>query len=106
MVCRGFKIRSEQRVKNIFCTEVVCIELKIYSVRRVKYLVCRGLNICVALIRAEQRRLEERLRQLREEEERLVRETADEQQLQRTADEVSGGEKVRKREIWLLVFTV
>ena len=58
--------------------------------------MCRGLNICVALIRAEQRRLEERLRQLREEEERLVKETADEQQLQRTADEVSGGEKMRR----------
>lgn len=92
------KIRSEQRVKNICCTEVMCIELKICSVRRVKFSVCKGLNICVALIRVEQRRLEERLRQLREEEERLVKETADEQQLQRTADEVSGGEKMRKRE--------
>ena len=40
--------------------------------------VCRG----------EQKRLEERLRLLKEEEEKLVRETASGEQLQREADEV------------------
>ena len=50
--------------------------------------VSSGL-MTVSVVREEQRELEKRLRALREEEARLVKERETEEQLQHTADEVS-----------------
>ena len=47
--------------------------------------------VCVCVCRAEQRDLEERLRRLREEEDRLDKDGRAGAQLQQQADEVGGG---------------
>ena len=62
--------------------------------------VCKKVSNIISLSREEQRRLEERLRQLREEEDRLERDGRTGVQLQEEAESVRLRVEERKRRRW------